>query len=66
MNEASNGTRACNHKNNEDWIKLNVGGTIFLTTRTTLSKDPESLLCKIINDNLTDLLYDGKVRNCVH
>ncbi len=26
------------------WVRLNVGGTIFATTRTTLAKDPSSFL----------------------
>ena len=33
-----------------DWIKLNVGGTVFMTTRTTLSKDPNSFLFRLIQD----------------
>ena len=33
-----------------DWIKLNVGGTVFMTTRTTLSKDPNSFLYRLIQD----------------
>ena len=34
----------------DEWIKLNVGGTTFLTTRTTLSKDPKSFLFRLIQD----------------
>ena len=34
----------------DEWIKLNVGGTTFLTTRTTLSKDPKSFLYRLIQD----------------
>lgn len=44
-----------------DWIKLNVGGTCFLTTRTTLSKDPESILSKLANEDLGNFVADGKV-----
>lgn len=34
----------------DEWIKLNVGGTTFMTTRTTLSKDPKSFLYRLIQD----------------
>jgi len=30
-----------------EWVRLNVGGTVFMTTKTTLSKDPKSFLCRI-------------------
>lgn len=30
-----------------DWIRLNVGGTIFLTTKTTLKKESKSFLCRL-------------------
>lgn len=33
-----------------EWIKLNVGGTTFLTTRTTLSRDPKSFLYRLIQE----------------
>ncbi|XP_060562163.1 BTB/POZ domain-containing protein KCTD5-like [Ruditapes philippinarum] len=33
-----------------EWIKLNVGGTVFMTTRTTLSKDSNSFLFRLIQD----------------
>ena len=32
-----------------DWIRLNVGGTIFETTRTTLTSVPDSLLAKMFD-----------------
>ncbi|XP_066932010.1 BTB/POZ domain-containing protein KCTD5-like [Clytia hemisphaerica] len=33
------------------WIKLNVGGKVFLTTKTTLMKEPESFLSRLILDD---------------
>jgi len=35
----------------EEWVKLNVGGTVFLTTRTTLCKENESLLAKLAQND---------------
>jgi len=32
-----------------DWVTLNVGGKIIKTTRTTLTKDPSSMLAKLFN-----------------
>ncbi|NXH16377.1 KCD17 protein, partial [Bucco capensis] len=29
------------------WVKLNVGGTVFLTTRQTLCREQKSLLCRL-------------------
>jgi len=42
-----------------EWVRLNVGGTHFLTTRSTLCKDPQSLLCKLLQGT-SPLLADGK------
>ena len=32
-----------------DWVRLNVGGTMFETTRTTLTSDRDSILAKMFD-----------------
>ncbi|KAF2367225.1 Potassium channel tetramerization-type BTB domain [Trinorchestia longiramus] len=54
----ANGAASCCSKT--QWVKLNVGGTHFLTTRTTLTKDPDSLFAKLINEDMGRLVTDGK------
>eukprot|EP00112_Aurelia_sp_Birch-Aquarium-sp1_P013749 Seg2933.1 transcript_id=Seg2933.1/GoldUCD/mRNA.D3Y31 product="BTB/POZ domain-containing protein KCTD9" protein_id=Seg2933.1/GoldUCD/D3Y31 len=34
---------------NDEWLTLNVGGTRFVTTRTTLTKDPDSMLTRMFS-----------------
>ncbi|XP_026461800.1 BTB/POZ domain-containing protein KCTD5-like [Ctenocephalides felis] len=41
----------------KQWVKLNVGGTCFLTTKTTLSRDPHSFLARLIQEE-SDLISD--------
>ncbi|EDW25868.1 GL14263 [Drosophila persimilis] len=41
----------------DQWVKLNVGGTYFLTTKTTLSRDPNSFLSRLIQED-SDLISD--------
>src|ERR1700710_2052139 len=37
---------------NETWIRLNVGGTQFVTTRTTLLRDPLSFFYRLCQHEL--------------
>ena len=35
----------------DEWVKLNVGGTLFMTTRTTLCRDPKSFLYRLCQED---------------
>lgn len=36
--------------NNNNWVRLNIGGTIFLTTKSTLNREPKSFLYRVCQD----------------
>jgi hypothetical protein len=42
----------------ENWVRLNVGGKVFQTTRMTLSRDPTSFLAKLIQQSVHDSCKD--------
>lgn len=46
------------------WIRLNVGGKLFVTTYSTLSKYPKSFLCRLCQED-PDIESD-KVNNCMY
>lgn len=35
----------------EEWVKLNIGGTVFLTTKTTLCREKQSFLSRLCQDD---------------
>lgn len=35
----------------DEWVKLNIGGTVFLTTKTTLCREKQSFLCRLCQDD---------------
>lgn len=51
-------------RSSKQWVKLNVGGTYFLTTKTTLSRDPNSFLYRLVQED-SDLISDRVSTNCV-
>lgn len=42
---------------NNQWVRLNVGGTYFLTAKTTLARDPNSFLYRLCQED-SELISD--------
>ncbi|KAK6171344.1 hypothetical protein SNE40_019553 [Patella caerulea] len=61
--ETSNGHEEKNKCRKKAWVKLNVGGTVFLTTRTTLERDPQSFLNRLVQDDADNGLNTDKDEN---
>jgi hypothetical protein len=41
-----------------EWVKLNIGGVVYQTTRMTLMKDENSMLFRMFSQN--DLIEPGR------
>lgn len=63
----SNPTSPCEpaEKPGSRWVRLNVGGTYFITTKQTLCRDPKSFLFRLCQED-PDLDSDKVGAACVH
>jgi len=46
-----------------DWIRLNVGGQTFYTTRTTLMSEPDSMLARMFSEETKNVLMPCQMEN---
>lgn len=55
VDEDQSGSEMKHHvTSRDDWVKLNIGGTVFMTTISTLSREKGSFLYRLCQDG-TDL-----------
>ena len=47
----SNSPGAANVGSRDEWVRLNVGGTVFLTTKTTLCREKSGFLARLCQDD---------------
>lgn len=55
------------HSNTKEWVRFNVGGQHFLTTKATLARDKNSFLYRICQDDPdleTDIVSVATSRRC--
>jgi len=57
INSMDSVSNSVSKPSSKQWVKLNVGGTCFLTTKTTLSRDPNSFLYRLCKED-SDLISD--------
>lgn len=46
-NSCSSTSKKCT----DEWVKLNIGGTVFLTTKSTLCKEKDSFLARLCQND---------------
>lgn len=53
--QVANGTtskgQSANVSCRDEWVRLNVGGTVFLTTKTTLCREKSGFLARLCQDD---------------
>lgn len=64
---AESGGNSSSAGSNGKWVRLNVGGTVFLTTRQTLLKEQTSFLYRLcqqqdLHSDTVSLVHPGKKR----
>lgn len=57
VNDVSQSVLNTSQTGSKQWVTLNVGGTCFLTTKTTLSRDQNSFLYRLCKED-SDLISD--------
>ena len=48
---ARNSSGAAHVGSRDEWVRLNVGGTVFLTTKTTLCREKNGFLARLCQDD---------------
>ena len=61
LNGFSNKTATNGKLNKTEWVRLNIGGKYFVTTKTTLCKNAHSFFYKLCQDDPTIGLTTDKV-----
>lgn len=51
LDPPTNSTSLAAEKGKDVWVKLNIGGTVFLTTKTTLCKEKDSFLARLCQND---------------
>lgn len=49
--EGSTSSQSTHVSSRDEWVRLNVGGTVFLTTKTTLCKEKSGFLARLCQDD---------------
>lgn len=49
--ESKSGNLSAKLSSRDEWVKLNIGGTVFLTTKTTLCREKQSFLSRLCQED---------------
>lgn len=59
--ENSSNNNNNSNSNKAEWVRLNIGGKLFVSTKTTLCKNPNSFFFKLLQDDPSIGLTTDKV-----